>query len=148
MHGESLWLCIYILCTSTSTGTHGHAPTSPPPSHMHIHIPHHPLHTHTHIHTHPAHSTYTHTHRSSTYSCTRFSRITWTHLTNTPTLQYCKYQRLYSSYASQVRYTVVTLCVCVCLCVCRLRTAIYSCSRINKVQVRVSIGFYSCFLEF
>ncbi len=37
---------------------------------------------------------------------------------------------------AQARYTVVCLCVCVCVCVDR-----YSCSRINEVQVRVSIGF-------
>ncbi len=35
---------------------------------------------------------------------------------------------------AQARYTVVCLCVCV---------DCYSCSRINEVQVRVSIGFYS-----
>ena len=33
---------------------------------------------------------------------------------------------------AQARYTVVCLCVCV---------DCYSCSRINEVQVRVSIGF-------
>ncbi len=35
---------------------------------------------------------------------------------------------------AQARYTVV--CLCVCVCVDR-----YSCSRMNQVQVRVSIGF-------
>ncbi len=45
---------------------------------------------------------------------------------------------------AQARYTVVCSCVCVCvcvsvcLCVC---VDCYSCSRINEVQVRVSIGF-------
>ncbi len=43
---------------------------------------------------------------------------------------------------AQSRYTVVCLCVCVsvCLCVC-VSVECYSCSRINEVQVRVSIGF-------
>ncbi len=43
--------------------------------------------------------------------------------------------------ASEVYGSVlVCLCVCVsvCLCVC---VDCYSCSRINEVQVRVSIGF-------
>ncbi len=35
---------------------------------------------------------------------------------------------------AQARYTVVCLCVCVCL-------DYFSCSRINEVQVRLSIGF-------
>ena len=35
---------------------------------------------------------------------------------------------------AQARYTVVYLCVCVCVCLCRL---LYSCSKINQVQVRV-----------
>ena len=45
---------------------------------------------------------------------------------------------------AQARYTVVCVCVCVCVracmsvCVC---IDCYSCSRINEVQVRVSIGF-------
>ena len=61
---------------------------------------------------------------------------------------------------AQARYTVVCLCVCmcgcicvcVCVCVCAcVRACVclcvcvcvdcYSCSRINEVQVRVSIGF-------
>ncbi len=37
---------------------------------------------------------------------------------------------------AQARYTGVGLCVCVCVCV-----DCYSCSKINEVQVRVSIGF-------
>ncbi len=37
---------------------------------------------------------------------------------------------------AQARYTVVCLCVCLSVCV-----DCYSCSRINEVQVRVSIGF-------
>ncbi len=46
---------------------------------------------------------------------------------------------MFCSYASvrahaQARYTVVCVCVCV---------DCYSCSRINEVQVRISIGFYS-----
>ena len=32
----------------------------------------------------------------------------------------------------------VSVCVCVCVCVCVDR---YSCSRMNQVQARVSIGF-------
>ena len=47
---------------------------------------------------------------------------------------------------AQARYAVVCLCVylsaCVCVCVC-VCIDCYSCSRINEVQVRVSIGFYS-----
>ncbi len=63
---------------------------------------------------------------------------------------------------TQARYTVVCLCVCVasevygsvfvCLCVCvSVCVDCYSCSRINEVQVQVSIliGFYShVFLDF
>ncbi len=45
---------------------------------------------------------------------------------------------------AQARYTVVCLCVCVSVCV-----DCYSCSRINEVQVRVSIGTSShVFLDF
>ncbi len=44
----------------------------------------------------------------------------------------------YASVRMRARYTVVCLCVCVCVCVCVDR---YSCSRMNQVQVRVSIGF-------
>ncbi len=50
----------------------------------------------------------------------------------------------------EARYTVcVCVCVCVCVrvcvCVCRL---LYSCSRINEVQVRVSIASSHVFLDF
>ncbi len=44
---------------------------------------------------------------------------------------------------AQARYTVVCLCVCVSVCVDR-----YSCSRMNQVQVRISIGFQSCLLGY
>ena len=37
---------------------------------------------------------------------------------------------------AQARYTVACLCVCLSVCV-----DCYSCSRMNQVQVRVSIGF-------
>ncbi len=37
---------------------------------------------------------------------------------------------------AQARYTIVCLCLCVCVCV-----DCFSCSRINEVQVRASIGF-------
>ncbi len=52
---------------------------------------------------------------------------------------------------AQARYTIVCLCVCVYVCVClSVCVDCYSCSRINKVKVRVCIGFYShaVFLEF
>ena len=126
-------MCIYLMHLHLHWHTWTHPHLTPSTIHAHTHTPPTPHNTH------PTHSTHTHTHthRSSTYSCTRFSRITWTHLINMPTLLYCKYQRLYSSYASQVRYTVVTVCVCVDY-TC---TAIYSCSRISEVQVRVFIGF-------
>ncbi len=45
--------------------------------------------------------------------------------------------------AWQARYMVVCLCVCVSVCV-----ECYSCSRVNEVQVRVSIGVQSCFLGY
>ena len=40
---------------------------------------------------------------------------------------------------AQARYMVVCLCLCVCV-------DCYRCSRMNQVQVRVSIGFLSCLL--
>ena len=40
-----------------------------------------------------------------------------------------------SKYTRYTVYTVVCLCVCVCV-------DCFSCSRINEVQVRVSIGFW------
>ena len=43
--------------------------------------------------------------------------------------------------ASEVYGSVfVCLCVCLCVCVC-VCVDRYSCSRMNQVQVRVSIGF-------
>ena len=35
-----------------------------------------------------------------------------------------------------------------CVCVCLYCVEYFSCSMINEVQVRVSVGFLSCFLGF
>ena len=45
--------------------------------------------------------------------------------------------------ASEVYGSVsVSVCLCVCVCVClSVCVDCYSCSRMNQVQVRVSIGF-------